>query len=187
MEKDLYFIPVLSRALEKPDSSEALGEAFKEIERLGRLEPHRQGYVHFLEFMKEVQRKVPQASMEGLSRLLAEFKPTKGLKLVVKLEGKPIGSMPLSGEPTSLDGILPGNYSFELDTGRLLWEGPLSSQEILWFEAFSDEDLKLAAETEAAARKPTRQIELLDGEVTVKVFPGISAGRLEVRQVSKNE
>lgn len=54
MHNDLYFIPLLSRALDQPDPGTALQEAFEEIHRMGREQAYKEGFVQFREFMRAV-------------------------------------------------------------------------------------------------------------------------------------
>jgi hypothetical protein len=77
----------------------------------------------------------------------------------------------------------PGQYSLSLDTGRLLWEGVLSESELHWTTAFPGQPLDLAAATFEQQSLPSRTISLLMGEVTLRVFPGLEDGRLEIKVV----
>lgn len=81
----------------------------------------------------------------------------------------------------SIDDISPGDYSLRLaNTGWVIWEGELTAKELQWAEAYGAKDLDLAAETEVAHRRPTREIVLLDGDVFLRTFAGIESGSIEV-------
>ncbi|MCX7013948.1 MAG: hypothetical protein NTW86_15585 [Candidatus Sumerlaeota bacterium] len=81
----------------------------------------------------------------------------------------------------SFGDIMPGSYTLSLDTGLLLWQGELTQSDLLWAEAFPDEPLAMAAETEEAAGRPTIEEALLDGSIRLRVFPGVESGRMEIQ------
>lgn len=56
MEPDLYFLPLLIRALDAPDPAPALKNVFAEIVTLGRQEAYREGYEQFMAFMDRAVR-----------------------------------------------------------------------------------------------------------------------------------
>jgi hypothetical protein len=96
-------------------------------------------------------------------------------------EGRLI-SIPVEQQPFTriIRGIKPGSYSIKLNTGRMLWEGDLSAKELFWANAFPEQALDLAADTEGATARCTKEIILLNGELIVRVFPEIESGYLEV-------
>ena len=51
MSNDLYFIPIIARALQQEDTDESLRRAFDEIESLGQQPDYQLGYQQFQEFM----------------------------------------------------------------------------------------------------------------------------------------
>ena len=55
MADDLYFIPILARALRQPATRSALRDAFIEIERLGRRPGYELGLAQFHDFMEQVR------------------------------------------------------------------------------------------------------------------------------------
>ena len=79
-----------------------------------------------------------------------------------------------------LDNINPGFHSLSLDTGRVLWEGELTESHLLWAVAFPGEPLPMAADTGEAGNQPTLEEDLLDGEVVLRVFPGLEGGSMEI-------
>jgi len=123
---------------------------------------------------------------QELEKLLAETArseaPGRMPELIVEKEGKRIGSIPFENEPASktIRNLKPGLYMIKLDTGRVLWQDRLTEKDLLWIYAFPEQDLDLAADTGDAMPRKTREIELLDGEVIVRVFPEIESGRLEL-------
>ena len=97
-------------------------------------------------------------------------------------EGKQIGSIPFENRPASktIKNLKPGLYTITLDTGRILWQDRLTEKDLLWIYAFPEQDLAMAADTGEGKPRTTLEIELLDGEVTIRVFPEIETGRLEL-------
>ena len=85
-----------------------------------------------------------------------------------------------SGEIHPVGRVRPGHYVLRLSTGRVLWRGDLGVQDVEWGAAFPDRALDLAADTEGAKGIPTRTFNLLEGELTVRILPGIEAGTMEI-------
>ena len=77
-------------------------------------------------------------------------------------------------------GVLPGLYRLRLSTGRLLWEGRLGEEDLLWRRAFPGECLQLAASTGDGERRVSRRIEMLGGEVVLSLLPGVETGAIEI-------
>jgi len=78
MNQDLYFLPVIVRALEQADHADAIGRAFAEIEELGRQPAYSRGFENFHRFMAEVQRhaasdELHQIDVESIRALLVEL------------------------------------------------------------------------------------------------------------------
>ena len=78
--------------------------------------------------------------------------------------------------------LTPGAYELALWTGRVVWKGVLENDELVSALAFRDEPLFLAADTGEGTERPTRRELILDGEVEITVYPGPSAGRMEIRR-----
>jgi len=108
------------------------------------------------------------------------FPPGIELKLEVLKGNRRIGSFPISPAPATIGAITPGNYTVRFSNGRILWEGELAKEDLIWAYAFPGKDLAMAAETEASKREPTKKISLLNGEITLSVFAGLEAGRIRI-------
>lgn len=80
----------------------------------------------------------------------------------------------------SVGRVLPGDYSLALETGRVIWEGRLVARDLLWSAAFPGRALDLAADTGGRPTTTTREEQLLGGELTLRVYPGMEFGRIEV-------
>ena len=227
MNQDLYFVPMIARALEQADRADALGRAFAEIEELGRQPAYSRGFENFHRFMAEVQRhaasdELHQIDVESIRALLVELatdtfdgdagerqavldlihsvprlqaeyerlsstvgphggkvKTTtlnllKGAELLTRIE------FDRERPRASVGRVLPGDYSLALETGRVIWEGHLTARDLLWSAAFPGRALDLAADTGGRPTTTTREEQLLGGELTLRVYPGMEFGRIEV-------
>ena len=170
MNKDLYFIPLLDDAVSRIDTKTALTEAFKRIEALGHQPEYREGFMNFKRFMAEVEQKLEPA------------RKRRNLNILIEREGSRLASVSLEHIPRfeSVGGLRPGHYVIKLDTGRVLWEGALREEDLLWTAAFPDRPLAMAADTGDRVQEPTRLLRLLEGEVVIKVFPELEAGRMAI-------
>jgi len=115
-----------------------------------------------------------------VEELQALFPPTIQLKIELLRKNQVVGSFPISPDPAVIRAITPGNYTFQLSNGRVLWEGALAKEDLIWAYAFPEKDLAMAAETETSQREPTRKISLLNGEITVSVFAGMENGHIRI-------
>ena len=164
MNKDLYFIPLLAWAFRQADRVTALRAALTEIDRLGRTEKFRFGFRQFDSFLREAYSlQVPRLRVERDGAVVAEFVPCETVR------------------ETQLSGVVPGSYSFRLNTGRLLWAGALKEEDLLWAHAFPSVALPLAADSHQAAAPWTREWRLVQEEILVRVYPGIESGALGIR------
>ncbi len=80
----------------------------------------------------------------------------------------------------TIDNLQPGFYALSFDTGRVIWEGELTKNDLLWTLAFPGQDLPLAADTGEEAIQPSRQFHLLQGEIVLNVYPGLESGRIKL-------
>lgn len=164
MNRDLYFITLLAQAFAAPEPSEALAQAFAEIERLGRLEQFRSGFHQFQRFMAEAySTQVPSVQLERNGVILAEVIPC------------------LATEEVRIPGIEPGEYALRLSTGRLLWTGRIEANDVQWAAAYPTAALPLAAATDEGDAPWTRELRLLNNEIVMRVYPGIEKGTIGIR------
>jgi hypothetical protein len=80
--------------------------------------------------------------------------------------------------------VVPGEYALVLGSGRVLWEGRLRERDLIWRVAFPRRPLDLAADTGEGAT-PTLMVPLLDGTLTMRVFPGLESGRIEIAAMAR--
>lgn len=108
------------------------------------------------------------------------FLPNMELKVEVLKGNRSIGSFPISPAPATIGAVTPGKYTVQFSNGRILWEGELAKEDLIWAYAFPGKDLAMAAETDASKREPTKKISLLNGEITLSVFAGLEAGQIRI-------
>jgi len=104
--------------------------------------------------------------------------PEIPIELEVLKKERIMGSVPISSVPGFISHISPGSYTIRFSNGRVLWEGEIRKEDLIWAFAYPEKDLPMAAETEAVRREPTRSISLLDGELMIRIFAGLEAGVL---------
>lgn len=104
------------------------------------------------------------------------------LNLLILKDGQTLSRWPLVSfsSPMKLTPVAPGHYTFELSTGREIGDLTLTARDLLWSEAFPEQDLPLAAAMDDTPPDPTRKVDLLDGKLTITVFPGIESGWIEI-------
>lgn len=103
----------------------------------------------------------------------------RSLAIHIMRDGALVAALPLPlGSPSIVRRLVPGLYTISLDTGRVLWEGTLSSRDLLWHQAFRGRPFRLAAESEARALDATRRIPLRVGKLSVVVYPGVETGTM---------
>ncbi|MCK4341189.1 MAG: hypothetical protein KAY37_05635 [Phycisphaerae bacterium] len=124
-----------------------------------------------------------RAEYERVIAEIAKFGGKRRVELtLMDSAGVAVGSIRLAGSAGSgaISRIAAGTYSLTLDTGWVLWEDTLTEGDLVWAAAFPGRPLKLAADTGEATEEPTKKIELLDGELTLCVFPGVETGRIAI-------
>ena len=226
MNKDLYFIPIIARALDAPQKGSALAGAFAAIERFGRQKQYQRGFEQFRRFMEAVadravrrdrqpplsemseallvelalgvlggsgEKETAQALVNSHPRwrkhydaLRAQCKDADALPYATRVslerQGKEIQTVVFETVPetASIGDVSPGLYTLRLSTGRVLWEGAIVESDVLWHHAFPERALDLAADTREISPEPTREIRLMNGEVLVRLYPGIESGRMSI-------
>ena len=121
-----------------------------------------------------------------LDRLRSELEPLlrpRGLlqlELRRGLETQAVIKVPTGAEAISVPGIVPGEYRLTLRTGRLIWEGMILPEQVLWAEAYPGRDLKMAAQTAEVEQEATHVESLLGGELELRLCPGLEAGTMRI-------
>ena len=175
MHDDIYFVPLMDRALQQSDLSAALREAFSLIQRLGKEPRYRRGYGQFLKFMETVGAALRQghaAAQRGAS-----------LALIIECDGRVLSvcCFDESSMAYEADEIGPGSYRVKTDTGLLLWEGNVTEDDVSWTRAFPEEPLPMAADTEKPLRELRRTIPLPEHGLVLCFHAGVESGSLEIK------
>ena len=119
-------------------------------------------------------------------RLVAEIEQHQRAAAVTRVallrDGEPLGFVEVRGGSGrgTVNGVTPGSYSLQLDTGRVVWEGSLMEEDLLWTKAFPGQPLSLAADTGEQRARPTQRLEIFSGEIILQVFAGPESGSVEI-------
>jgi len=76
--------------------------------------------------------------------------------------------------------VVPGTYTLRHASGRVLWEGRISANHVIWSEAFPNEDYSMAADTDEVTPRTSMSVSLLDGEIIISLTPGLESGTMKV-------
>ena len=108
--------------------------------------------------------------------------PMKEFEIVLCCNDKILESICLTQLPVSktIHQVTGGVYHIRFETGRILWQGELTEQDLVWARAYPGRPVRLAADTTQRTPKPTREFILFDGEIIIQVFAGIESGRMVI-------
>ncbi|MCJ7802799.1 MAG: hypothetical protein MUP82_10630 [Candidatus Marinimicrobia bacterium] len=76
--------------------------------------------------------------------------------------------------------IKPGQYILKLSNGRVIWEGNIAAQDVIWKKAFPDRDYAMAAETVKQPTEPTRSLKILNGQIKLTFEAGLETGKIRL-------
>lgn len=105
-------------------------------------------------------------------------------QITIEKDGTFISVIPLTNQCDikRINNITPGNYSFKVDVNHAaIWEGEFTEQHLIWDSAFPERPIELAAATGNSKTKSTFKIILLNGRITISLFPGIESGWLQIQ------
>ena len=104
------------------------------------------------------------------------------LKLILSHDDKILQTWPIESgrQHFRFQHIPPGRLNLSLSTGRCLWSENLEAEDLIWSYAHPDRDLPMAADTGEIAASPTKEIVLCNEALTIRVFPGIENGWVEI-------
>lgn len=188
MYEDLYFVPMIAEALGRTNPGAELARTFERIRAMGRDRRHYRGYRQFLEFVDSVDRTASPGAPEPVREQIPRpADRSRAVDLLVEREDVLVATVRLERAPAGqvVDGIAPGQYRLMLDTGRVLWRGCLTEEDLLWAKAFPGRPLAMAADSTSARRRPSRRIDLLGGAVIVRVHAGMESGSLEIHRPTR--
>jgi hypothetical protein len=183
MNDDLFFLPMITRALQAVDVESALCEALERIQSMGREPRYRRGYQQFLQFMKELGRAGDDELIENTAEeLLAGLEKPVAVTVALQREGDQIASCRLTEPPCvkTIGGITSGEYALVFETGLVLWRGHVEEKHVEWAKAFPGEPFRVAADTGAPRSNPTRRVDLSDVGLVLRLYAGLEAGSMEI-------
>jgi len=108
--------------------------------------------------------------------------PEASIEIEILRNGQNIASFTINKDSDTISPIFPSKYEIRFSNGRVLWEGELTREDVIWTYAFPGENLPMAAETETHRPEPTKRISLLNGELIFCIFAGLEGGRLEFKR-----
>jgi hypothetical protein len=121
------------------------------------------------------------AEYERIQKEVDRFLPSDRPIEVEVLKGDQVlGASPITKKLPPIGHITPGRYTVRLSNGRVLWEGYLEKEDVIWAFAFPEKDLPMAAETETHVQEPTKTLSLLDGELIMHIYAGLESGTMRL-------
>jgi len=186
MHEDLYFLPLLAEALGRRDPHRALDEAIRQIRERGAQPRHRRGLRQFERFLAETAVARQEGAYDRIVATPSELERPAGLQFILRRDGTPIDTWSIESSSGvgvhTTGGIVPGAYQLWLDTGRLIWAKSLGPEQLLWTQAFPGMPLLAAADTDSSDRQATLAESVLEGTVSIRVYPGLEAGALAIER-----
>ena len=178
MNYDLYFIPIIEKALAaRHDKKQALLDAFRQIETLGSRDGFKTGYQQFCLFMAEIGFSMRQLSPAQLeSQFNTHFARPDAFTVTLEKDGAQphLCRFTAAGGSNTIRRLTPGTYRLVLDTGLCLWSGRLSESDLF------DVNLKAAAAHEDFDRRPWRVISVMDGTIKLEIYTGPGSGKIKI-------
>ena len=203
MKKDhnLYFIPLLAEAFDQEDRTAALRAAIQEIIQLGDRPEYRKGFEQFLSFLAvgreqsldkddldSIKSDILQIiiSNSETDRLIEELlhkmgaEPGLALELYRDKELLETRPAPTKGNEAVFKNITPGDYTIKFSNGRVIWQGTITTKDVVWKSAFPDKDYKMVAAIEKEEPDCTKSVRILDGEMSLAIHAGLETGRISI-------
>lgn len=179
MAEGLSFLGWIEQALRNPDPRTALREAFERI--LAHSQRSRHDFLQFASFMEIVRMRLEEQNGFLAAEPGDALQPAPPGHLILSKDEVLVKEIPIRpGKTESIGELTPGLYKIFLDTGRALWMEALTEEDLLWEVAYPQAPLEMAADTGSFSPRPTRQWELLGGDILLEVLPGVEAGRLNL-------
>ena len=182
MNRELYFIPVLQNALKADDPESALRESFDKISQLSKDNKYGQGFENFEIFLGEVCAHhvlLEKDNLEDLSDCSQSI--SFSCELIIFRDDILICTVSLNESKTqSIHGIVPGTYTVRLSTGRVIWRGYLSQEDLIIRKRPGSQSMKFAADSDDLKTEPARVVTLLGGRMVLKIFKGFDSGVIQI-------
>jgi len=116
------------------------------------------------------------AEIEELSQV------PESIEILISRDNKPFKSVTFPKIPGSkgIKRIAAGVYNISFATGRVIWEGELTAEDLVWAKAYPGRNFDLAADTTGLKPEPTKEISVFDGEITIQIFPSVESGSMKI-------
>lgn len=143
--------------------------------------------MNFLQKIREsLEQGRPTAAFEAQvetserQQFLDEVRRQASVKIIVERNGETWRDVLLlrTGDVQTVGDVEPGAYAIRLSTGRVLWEGDLAAEHLLWEQAFPEQDLPMAADTGGSSEHWTVRANLVEDKLILSVAAGLNAGRM---------
>jgi hypothetical protein len=162
MPNDLYFIPILADALQKPEPKMGTRQALEKIEKLGRQPEYKLGFLQFQRFMAEVKRSWETSTLV----------PKDGTPKVVLDLGLQLASGLLEGDLKETRDLL------DMVTSRPQWKNALEKLRL----EISKSDARDRISEIVVEKNGERITSIsLEGLPITKVIKNVKSGRYEFR------
>lgn len=186
MDKNLYFIPIIEKALKTDEPLQSLQQAIYKIKRSGRDTNYKQGFENFKLFISECSRRYEmiceQQAFDFIDyrQLLSDANQGLRPELIILKDGRLLETIAVDKNVSHrIENITAAIYTVKLSTGLTLWRQKLTNGQLIK-EFGRDQDIKMAADSENARELPQKTFGLLDGKVTIKIFAGLFAGSIQI-------
>jgi hypothetical protein len=107
----------------------------------------------------------------------------KRFKLIIERDGIVVDSIIMTNldDIKHINNIIPGLYSINIDNDQIIWCGEFTEQHLIWNSAFPERPVELAADTGNSKTESTLELNLLNGQITILILPGIESGCLQIK------
>jgi len=124
--------------------------------------------------------KTDKTLSERFEKLKQQFGFEQEFKIEVYFNNNILETISVKDGSAYLSGIMPGKYILRLSNGRIIWESEILENDLIWQKAFPDQDYPMAAATGDEDKSITQILEILNGEITIKLHAGLESGGLSL-------
>ena len=186
MDKKLYFIPIIEKALKADDTAATLQQAIYKIQQSGRDKSYKQGLENFRLFISECRRRHEMiceqqtSDLRDYRQLLSDANQGVRPELIILKDGRILETISVDKNKFNrIENITAATYTLKLSTGLTLWRQKLTNRQ-LKKEFGQYGDIKMAADSADVRNLPQKTFGLLDGKVTIKIFAGLFLGSIQI-------
>lgn len=117
---------------------------------------------------------------QALQAALKESEPPLAIELYQNERLQSVQPLAGAGQRLLFDNIVPGDYAIRLSNGRVLWQGRVAAEDVVWHVAFPGKAYPMAAATESGKGTQTKSVDILNGEMTLTFYAGFESGSIQV-------